>query len=198
MNKVVGMLTLIIAVIFITSMVTAGEGGGAKPEYLGVAKCKMCHSSAKKGAPYKKWSASKHARAYNILAGEEAKAVAKKLGVEDPQKSGKCLKCHSTAYVWTESVVASKVKVEEGVGCGSCHGPGSKYKSMSVMKNHEKAVAAGLTNPKKACVKCHNADNPTWNAEKYTKADGTKTGFDYDQASKKIAHDNPLTGPVKW
>ena len=198
MKTAIQILALIIAVAFIASMVTAGEEGVAKPEYVGVSKCKMCHNSAKKGEQYKKWTAAKHSQAYKTLASEEAKAAGKKLGIEDPQKSGKCLKCHSTAYVWSEAVVASKVKVEEGVGCESCHGPGSKYKAMSAMKSHAKAVAAGLINPKKACVKCHNKEAPSWNAERYTKADGTKVGFDYDQAVKKIGHDNPLTAPIKW
>ena len=198
MKKTISILALVFGAWFFTSMVTAEKDGGAKPEYVGVPKCKMCHSSAKKGKQFQKWAAAKHAQAYKVLATDEAKKVGKKFGIDDPQKSGKCLKCHSTAYAWTESIVGSNVKVEEGVGCELCHGAGSRYKYLSVMKNREKAVAAGLTNPKKACVKCHNKDVPTWNPEKYTRADGTKVGFDFEQAWKKIEHDNPLTEPVKW
>lgn len=38
----------------------------------------------------------------------------------------------------------------------------------------------------------HNDENPTWDPEKYTLKDGTKAGFDYEQAVKVIAHKNPL------
>lgn len=169
-----------------------------KPEYVGASKCKMCHNSAQKGQQYKKWSEAKHAQAYAVLASDEAKETAAKLGITDPQKSGKCLKCHSTAYAFTEKKLAAKIKVEESVSCESCHGPGSKYKGMAIMKDFEKSVAAGMQNPKKACVKCHNSDAPSWKAERYTIKDGEKVGFDFVQGWKKIVHDNPKTPPRKW
>ena len=195
-SKIILGLEIDVAVAVMTAY--AEETVEKKPEYVGVAKCKMCHNSEKKGAQYKKWSAASHAKAFEVLATAEAKAVASKLGIADAQKSGKCLKCHSTTYAFTESVVAAKVKVEEGVGCESCHGPGSKYKSMAAMKDHDKSVAAGLINPKTACVKCHNADAPSWKADRYTTKDGKKVGFDFEQAWKKVEHDNPNTPPVNW
>ena len=188
MRSVIVAMLVIVAAAMVVAMATAEEGSKAKaavktkaaeakpapavpaakakpkPAYIGSAKCKMCHNFAKKGQQFKKWSAAKHSQAYTVLASEEAKKVAASLGIADAQKSGKCLKCHSTAYNFTESKVAAKVKVEEGVGCESCHGPGSIYKGMSIMKNHKKSVKAGLSNPKKTCVKCHNTGSPTWNA----------------------------------
>ena len=41
-------------------------------------------------------------------------------------------------------------------------------------------------------LECHNEESPTWNPEKYTRADGTKVGFDFEQAKKLTEHPNPL------
>ena len=81
-------------------------------KYIGAAKCKMCHNKPDKGEQYNVWAAGPHAKAMESLSAEEAK---------DP----KCLKCHSTVGHIDASLVAS-IKVEEGVSCESCHGPGSQ------------------------------------------------------------------------
>jgi len=47
------------------------------------------------------------------------------------------------------------------VTCKVCHGPGSEYKSLSIMKDHEKSVANGLIEYKnqeeikQQCLTCH-------------------------------------------
>ena len=69
----------------------------------------------------------------------------------------KCKMCHKVQY---ESWAASKhaTKADPKVDCETCHGAGSDYKTMSVMKDPEKAKAAGLiAKPDKAtCMeKCH-------------------------------------------
>ncbi|MDH3360590.1 MAG: cytochrome c family protein [Desulfobulbaceae bacterium] len=169
-------------------------GGDADPAKLvGTKKCAMCHKKAETGDQYGVWKSKNHANAYAMLAGEEAKAVATKLGIEDPQTSGQCLKCHSTAYFFTDTLQSEKVAVEDGVSCESCHGPGADYKKKSVMQSHEESIAAGMVYPalEKSCTKCHNDTGPTWNPERYTLPDGTKTGFDAKQAYDKIKHDRP-------
>jgi len=161
--------------------------------YTGVKACKMCHKKAEKGDQFQKWTDSPHAKAYEKLGTPEAKAVAAKLGIDDPQKSGKCLKCHSTAYNLTEEIKSTDIPVEEGVSCEACHGPGKNYKVMSVMKDRTQAIANGMVYPakEKSCTLCHNEQNPTWNPERYTTKDGKKTGFDADAAYEKIKHDRP-------
>lgn len=43
-----------------------------------------------------------------------------------------------------------------GVQCEACHGSGSEYKSMKIMKDHEASLAAGLIVPDEAtCKSCH-------------------------------------------
>jgi hypothetical protein len=161
--------------------------------YVGTKKCKMCHKKEEKGNQYQKWLGSSHSKAFSNLASDKAKEVAAKLGIDNPQTSGKCLKCHSTAYNWTETVQTDKVLVEDGVSCESCHGPGANYKKKEIMKDRAKSIAGGMVeDPRKdSCVRCHNEDNPTYDPEKYTLPDGSKTAFDVEQAFEKIKHPRP-------
>lgn len=160
--------------------------------YVGTKMCGMCHKEEASGNQLAKWQAGPHAKAFERLGTPEAKAAGAKLGVADPQKSGKCLRCHSTAYHWTEEAKTTKIKTEEGVSCESCHGPGKKYMAKETMKSREKSIAGGMIYPAtKSCEKCHNDQNPTWKADRYTTKDGKKVRFDVDQAYEKIKHPNP-------
>ena len=96
-------------------------------KYIGLTVCNTCHHAPKVGNQTGKWRSGPHSRAFDVLGTAEAKAVAAKLGITNPQASGKCLKCHSTAYNWTEQIQATTIKPEEGVVCESCHGPALNY-----------------------------------------------------------------------
>jgi len=149
-------------------------------EYLGAKKCSICHKKPEVGNQYAIWLETSHAKAFERLGSDEAKAVGAKLGVADPQTSGKCLKCHSTAYAITEEQVSQSIKVEEGVSCESCHGPGKDYAKKTIMQDQAKAVEAGLILPdEKACLKCHNSESPTYKP------------FDYAERWEKIKHPRP-------
>lgn len=137
-----------------------------KAMYVGAAKCKMCHNKADKGEQYNKWLASPHAKAMQSLKGADA-------------KNPKCLKCHSTAAGADQSLVAS-ITVEEGVSCESCHGPGSIYKTATIMKDRKVAMEKGLIMPDEAtCKKCHNPESPNFK------------GFNFKDYVAKIAHPDP-------
>ena len=180
-------LTVVVLIAFNSS---AAERDLAN--YVGVKTCGICHKSEDTGNALAKWQASPHAKAFELLGTAEAKETGKKAGVDDPQKSGKCLKCHSTAYNFTESVATEKIKPEDGVVCESCHGPGKKYMPKSTMEDRAKAIEAGLVYPaSKSCELCHNSQNPTWKPDRYTTKDGKKVGFDYEQAYALIAHPDP-------
>ena len=182
-------ISLFIA-LAVTGAVRAADRDAAN--FVGVKMCGICHKKEDIGDQLAKWKAGPHSKAYELLGTPEAKAAGAKLGVSDPQKSGKCLKCHSTAYNWTETVQTEKVNVEDGVVCESCHGPGKTYMSKSTMSSRDKAVAAGLVYPaSKSCTLCHNDSNPAWKADRYTTKDGKKVGFDFEQAFAKIAHPIP-------
>jgi hypothetical protein len=157
----------------------AGTEKPAAHKVVGATQCKMCHQGPAKGDQFKIWSESAHAKAYTDLATPAALEVAKKAGVADPQKDEKCLGCHTTAH-YTKADCNPSYKVDEGVGCEACHGPGSDYKAMAVMKDKAAAMKAGMTMPDEAfCKKCHNENSPTFKA------------FNYAEFWKKIAHPMP-------
>jgi hypothetical protein len=185
MKKIAGLLMLIAFLMLVVSAVALAQektGAPAKVvhKYVGAGKCKMCHNSPAKGDQFKIWSGSKHAKAFEVLATAEADSVAKKLGVAKPQTSDKCLGCHLTGFAASADAKATTYSATEGVGCEACHGPGSDYMAMSVMKDKKAAIAAGLVVPdEKTCVTCHNDKSPTYKT--FVMADFVK----------KIAHPIP-------
>lgn len=66
----------------------------------------------------------------------------------------KCKTCHKVQYTsWMESKHAA---LTPPLDCESCHGPGSEYRSLKVMKDPAAAEAAGLVKPDAAfCANCH-------------------------------------------
>lgn len=175
-----------LVLLFLMLVIALPRSSAAQPKYVGVAKCKVCHMHARLGGNnFNAWKASPHARAYETLATDKAKAKAKELGIANPQTSEKCLKCHVTAYGVPAARVGPGVKNEDGIGCERCHGPGSDYTPNEVMRDRKLAAKRGLVIPdERLCRECHNADGPFFN------------GFDYKTAVAKIAH--PKSGtPAK-
>ena len=117
-------------------------------KYVGADKCKMCHNKPASGDQYAKWLKDPHAQAMKTLSSQASLDYAKKNGIADPAKEAKCLKCHST-FDKAAANLRAGITAQEGVSCESCHGPGSKYKSPSVMKNRKLAMESGLIIPDK-------------------------------------------------
>lgn len=142
-------------------------------KYIGAAKCKMCHNKPDKGEQYNKWAAGPHAKAMDALKGDE-------------KNDATCLKCHSTAGSVDGGLLAG-MKADEGVSCESCHGPGSIYKSASIMKNKKLALSKGMVEPtEETCKACHLGEKPAGHV-------AAKKPWNYDEFVKVIAHDDPTT-----
>lgn len=170
---VLGIMTVFILPLF-----------SADAQYVGSKKCMMCHKSEARGNQYGKWLAGPHAKALETLKSAESAAIAKKMGIADPSASDKCIKCHVTGHAAPAAAKAEGFDQTEGVGCEACHGPGSLYKSMSVMK----ALYEGKQNPrevafekgsKENCLTCHNQESPTFKP------------FDFAARWKEIEHTLP-------
>lgn len=168
---------------------TAAAAG--KFTFVGAKKCATCHLAQNTGAQFKQWQSTAHAKAYTVLAGEEAKAigVAKKLA-KPPQESPECLKCHVTAFPVMADLAAAKITLEEGVSCESCHGAGSEYWKMATMKaisaGSQDAKAVGLVKPTaQVCQRCHNEESPTFK------------GFKFEEMVVKVSHPNPARAAKK-
>ncbi|MCU0821388.1 MAG: cytochrome c family protein [Spirochaetes bacterium] len=157
------------------------NSGKAKPEFIGIDACKKCHDSPAIGSQYKIWAATPHAKAYQTLLTEEAKAAGKKYNMEDPSNDARCLSCHSTGSGKNMGIVS------EGVGCEACHGPGSLYKdfdnhaSFDSRENaYRKAIMLGMypvigddsiKAREKLCRHCHTEKRLCITREDLTKKD---------------------------
>ncbi len=176
-------LCAFMVVAFAVSSLAYGQSGDKKFGYVGADACGMCHKTEKQGEQFKIWQGSKHAQAFKTLQTAEADKIAKEKGYTTPAaKTEACLKCHASGYNVDASLKAAKFKMEDGVQCETCHGPGSEYKAIKVMKDRELAVKNGLMvfNPiEEGCVKCHNSESPTFK------------GSNFEERWKQIKHNIP-------
>jgi len=168
-----------------------GSANAADHQFVGATKCAICHKTEAQGEQYPKWQASPHAKAYATLASDEAKDIGKKLGIDDPQKDEKCLRCHVTGYGAAAELLGPKYDATEGVTCESCHGAGGDYMKKSTMvaviSGEIEPASVGLILPDaKTCEKCHNDKSPTFK------------GFDFDKYAAKIAHPIPAERKAKY
>ena len=169
------------------------DADGKKPhQYAGATKCRSCHQKEGIGNQYGKWLDSKHAKAFTTLASDDAKKWGKEKGIDDPQTSDECVKCHVAGHGAPKEQFGMKYAASEGVTCEGCHGPGSDYRKKKIMVKQEEAVKRGLVlQNEKVCTTCHNDESPAWDATRYKLAGGKTAGFDYEQAKKEIAHAVP-------
>jgi hypothetical protein len=180
--------------LLIPKLAAANGAAAAKGEheFAGHKKCKTCHKKAEIGNQFGAWLESGHAKAFETLGTEKAKKWGAEAGVDNPQTDDRCIKCHSTAHGVPDDMVSKKFDRTAGVQCESCHGAGKDYRKKKIMMDHDKAIANGLIVPTEAvCTKCHNDESPAWDPQRYTLADGSKVGFDFEQAAKTIAHPVP-------
>jgi hypothetical protein len=185
--------TILLAIAFFVAMPASLSFAG-EHKFVGATKCKSCHEKADIGDQYGWWLESKHAKALETLATDQAKEWATEAGIDDPQTDEKCVKCHVTAHGVAPELLGRKFKPEAGVQCEACHGAGKDYRKKKYMIDREVAESRGLVSlaeSKQVCLGCHNDESPAWDPQRYTLADGSQSGFDYEQAVEAIAHPVP-------
>ena len=142
--------------------------------FLGVDTCgsSECHGSAEPWRNATVWMRERriwdahdsHAKAYASLGSDAGQRIAKNLGLADATQAPECLVCHST-YV-PAAQRGPKFRLDAGVGCESCHGPGGSFlrAHVQVTSRHQTNIAAGMfptTNPEARaalCLSCHQGD----------------------------------------
>jgi hypothetical protein len=110
-----------------------------EPQFVGNAACLDCHKEA-----FEIWNASKHAHAYATL--------------QEKQKQYHldCIGCHVTGWQKPGGVCrVDKTAGREGVGCESCHGPGSVHADDPTDKNIRPGRGSST------CTGCHDKENST-------------------------------------
>ena len=171
--------------VIVTLVVTASTV--AQNKYIGTKMCGMCHKTDKQGKQLDIWQKSNHAGAVKTLASAKAAEIAKEKGLTKPAaESAECLSCHAPEH--DAKNVEKTFNAKEGVQCETCHGAGSAYKTITVMKDHAKSVAAGMTEFKDdaaieaKCKTCHNEKSPTFKV------------FKFEEYWNKIKHPVPKEG----
>lgn len=161
---------VLVVLLFALNTFIAHAEDKSENKYVGVKICAACHKTEKQGKQFDIWKASKHAQAYTTLTTAKANEIAKSKGLAKPAaESPECLQCH----VITSPNVEKSFDMKDGVQCEMCHGAGSAYKSITVMKDKAKAIAAGLTEHKddeaieKQCKTCHNEKSPSYKPFKF-------------------------------
>ena len=143
--------------------------------YRGVASCASsnCHgsmsprkTSAVLQNEYITWlKKDSHSQAWKTLLSPESKRIAWQLGIENPAQDRTCLQCHATLVAEDEHR-SEKFRVEDGVGCESCHGAADSWISehASVKTTHADNLQRGLaaledpTIRAANCLSCHHGD----------------------------------------
>lgn len=178
--------TLASAFVIISVILLQNENSKSQSDakYVGVNTCVgACHKTDAQGKQLDIWKESKHSKAYEVLQTPEADKIAEEKGFKTPAVETKeCLKCHVLGMDMDESKFESTFDKTQGVQCETCHGAGSEYKKLSIMKDKEKAKENGLvihTEKEAFCTHCHNSESPTFKE------------FNYDEMWAKIKHDKP-------
>lgn len=158
--------------------------------YVGSEGCSSCHKIATLS-----WEMSAHAQTFETLkpgARSKEKLKAKLDPNKDYTTDKDCLKCHTIGYNEAggfQDVTSTPAMV--GVGCESCHGPGSDYKFVHATNKNftkEEAKAAGQvygSQDAAVCSACHvSKDTPM------TPKIDKKYKFDYKKsiANRKSYH----------
>lgn len=174
----------LISFLGLTILITNSYGQDKKANsFIGVDACGMCHKTDKQGKQLDIWKNSKHSHAFKTLQTGKADTIAASLGHKtSAAKTKACLKCHASGYNIDKTLLGEKFKIEDGVQCETCHGAGSNYKTLKIMKNRKDAIANGLVVPEKVedfCLSCHNAESPTY------------VEFNFAERWEKIKHPTP-------
>lgn len=152
-------------------------------------KCGECHQLQSLGNQNNVWKNSGHSASFRSLTTDKAKDYASKNNLGDPAQNEACLKCHTTAGFLKDTEKQPSYKVEEGVGCESCHGAGSKYSPSEIMKDEALFKReGGVVGDEATCLECHSK---TANKEKILKDDSCPfqdEDFNYKSAWEKIKH----------
>ncbi len=119
--------------------------------YIGVSGCVSCHESSSSGAIWSKWREGPHSSAFNTLLTDQSSQFIRTLS----DSITSCLPCHTTLGS-RPVLVGDKQLLTEGVGCESCHGPGSLYSASIIMRKPESLSQYGGSPGKLAdCGLCH-------------------------------------------
>ena len=152
-------------------------------------KCGECHQLKINGDQQSIWENSKHSLGYKSLLTQRAIDFAVKNGLEQPINNKLCLKCHTTVNHLAGVSKLISYRIEEGVGCESCHGAGSNYSPAKIKTDDYLFIhSGGKKGDEKTCLECHSEKG---NKEQKLKDDVCpfqSSDFIYNTEFDKIKH----------
>ncbi len=136
---------------------SGAESQPREPVYVGVRVCSECHEGPRAGHQFSIWRQSAHAKAFATLALPVSEEIARISGIpEPPHRARVCLGCHATGADSEEWERDETFRIEDGIQCETCHGPGSEYIDAAVMSDPQLAMERGLRMPDATqCMICH-------------------------------------------
>jgi hypothetical protein len=183
MHKSTFFITLLLTFFFLCFNNSYAQEGTEPHSFVGAEVCGPCHKTDKQGKQLEIWQNSPHSKAFQTLQTKEADEIAKNSGSNLPAaETEACLKCHTSGYNVDKALIGAKFKMTDGVQCETCHGPGSHYKSVKIMKDRAAATQNGLKiyeKPEELCITCHNSESPTFKS------------FEFSAMWEKIKHPVP-------
>lgn len=184
--------------------VRADEPRISNPHFLGAQSCMStsCHGGGEHGVLTK----DVHLLSYSKLGNAKSQNYAEALHLVDPKLSARCTVCHSPMQGLPLSRLAKNARVEPGVRCENCHGPGENYLLSHTRPDytHEQRVAVGirptrdLYNRVNVCIACHHMID----SDLTSIAGHPELFFEFDrQMAAQPPHwkdDGPWFGPRAW
>lgn len=164
--------------------------------YVGAEACRPCHETA-----YQSWLASPHARSWVFLATPAASQVARRHtpAMAVPQEMGlamaiprmaACLECHATAADVEPGFRDPAFRLEEGVQCEACHGPGSQHLRPGLVVAGAALRASRMRRPvEEDCRVCHKGQRPSHDWME-------RPPYDHERALARTVH--PTTLAQRW
>lgn len=138
------------------------------PYYVGIETCQMCHIPH-----FESWDKTQMSKAFKLLQPNIRSEAKIKAGLDptaDYSENGECLMCHVTGYGKLGGFSSFDETPEmASVQCEMCHGPGSVYAEMMLVKRgtytrEDYIKDGGLILPsvkKNMCTdQCHNPASP--------------------------------------
>jgi len=154
-------------------------GNGTRPKFS------LASRSTENFSSHSTWiQVDPHARAYQVLLGDQSRQMHKLLGPtwKPPHQEARCLSCHATfepdsvsnavslhssPASQTDRIVLDHDRLTDGVSCESCHGPAGKWlkphtearwSSLTSLEKHElgfRELRFDLVVRSRTCVQCH-------------------------------------------
>ncbi|MEK9971158.1 MAG: multiheme c-type cytochrome [Ferrovibrio sp.] len=173
--------------------------------HLGATTCgsSVCHGAAQpwRNSPIQQneflvWiKQDPHARAYKTLLTDQAKQIARNLGLPNAHEAPACLNCHADNVPLAQRGRA--FSLADGVSCETCHGGAQQWLGLHVSgaSSHAQNVAAGMypmDDPVargERCLGCHMGNSERWLDHRIMGAGHPRLRFELDTfTSAQPAH----------